>query len=166
MKFKDASNRWLTSGLFYGLRDYDLKFAVFTLDEEDRVVDGKSLKSIKKLYLSCTDPTEYEFATKHLGGWAHWKALQDVNLLAPYIAAWRDELEIKLRAEAIKQIAGIARTEKGYQAAKFIADCGWKLRPAGAPSKEEKQGMKKQMAEVDKVLQLDAQRLGLIKVVK
>jgi hypothetical protein len=163
-KFKDTSNRWLTSGLFYGLRDYDLKFAQFCLDEEDRVVDGKELKSIKKLYLSCSDPTEYEFATKYLGGWSHWKALQDVNLLAPYIAAWRDELEIKLRADAIKQIAGLARTEKGYQAAKFIADCGWKIRPAGAPSKDEKEGMKKQMVEVNRVISGDAERLGIVRI--
>jgi hypothetical protein len=163
-KFKDSSNRWLTTGLFYGLRDYDLKFAKFCLDEEDRVVDGKSLLSIKKLYMSCTDPTEYEFATKHLGGWAHWKALQETNLLIPYIAAWRDELEVKLRAESIKQIASLAKTEKGYQAARYIADCGWKIRAAGAPSKAEKEGFKKQQERVDNVIALDAERLGITRI--
>lgn len=161
MSFKDSANRWLTSGLFYGLRDYDLKFAKFCLDDEDREVGGKTLLSIKKLYMSCSDPTEYEFATKYLGGWEHWKALQEVNLLAPYIATWRDEFEVKVRAENIKHIAKLAKTEKGYQAAKFLADCGWKNRPAGAPSKEEKEGFKKQLEKVNNVIALDAERLGI-----
>lgn len=163
-KFKDSANRWLTSGLIYGLRDYDMKFAMFCLDEDDREVDGKKLLSIKKLFLSCTDPTEYEFATKYLGGWAHWKALQEVSLLAPYIASWREELEVKLRAENIKHIATIAKTDKGYQAAKFLADCGWKIRAAGAPSKEEKEGIKRQMQKVDNVIAMDAERLGITRI--
>ncbi len=163
-KFKDSANRWLTSGLFYGLRDYDLKFAVFCLDEEDREVDGKPLLSIKKLYMSCSDPTEYEFATKYLGGWAHWRALQETNLLIPYINAWRDELEVKLRAESIKHIAVLAKTEKGYQAARYLADCGWKTRQAGAPSKIEKEGFKKQLEQVNNVVALDADRLGLSRI--
>ncbi len=161
MSFKDSANRWLTSGLFYGLRDYDLKFAKFCLDDEDREVGGKTLLSIKKLYMSCSDPTEYEFATKYLGGWEHWKALQEVNLLTPYIAMWRDEFEVKVRAENIKHIAKLAKTEKGYQAAKFLADCGWKSRPAGAPSKEEKEGFKQQLEKVNNVIALDAERLGI-----
>jgi hypothetical protein len=162
--FKDVCNRWMTSGLFYELYTNTLDFAIFTLDDDDKEVKGKKLKSIKKLYMSCTDPTEYEFANKHLGGWAHWKELQECKLLIPYIDAWRDEMEIKLRAEAIKTIAVIAKTDKGYQAAKFLADCGWKLRAAGAPSKEEKEGHKKKMASVNTIINNDAKRLGIVKV--
>ncbi len=113
--------------------------------------------------MSCTDPTEYEFANTYLGGWAHWKAIQESGPMKPYIAAWREEFEIKTRAEAIKKIALLAHSDKGYQAAKFLADCGWKLRPAGAPSKEEKEGFKKQLSEANKVIDLDAKRLGIIR---
>ncbi len=160
--FKDSCNRWLTSGLFYEARpDSDLEFAKFTLQEEDRLVQDVLLISIKKCYMSCTDPTEYEFANKFLGGWSHWKAIQASGPLKEHIITWRDELEVKLRAEAIKQIALLATTEKGYQAAKFIADRGWKTRIAGAPSKDEIEGMKAQEKAVNKEFGADAARLGL-----
>lgn len=161
MSFKDVCNRWLTSGLFYECRDQEPTFALFTLQDEDREVQGKKLICIKRLFLSCTDPTEYEFATTYLGGWEHWKAIQASAVMKPYIAQWRDELEVKLRAEAIRQIAKLAKTEKGFQAAKFIADKGWKVRAAGAPSREEIEGMKAIEKAVNKEFNADAERLGL-----
>lgn len=163
-EFKDSCNRWLTSGLFYECRDQELTFARFTLWDEDRVVKGVPLISAKKCFVSCSDPTEYEFATKYLGGWAHWKAIQASEVMKPHIAEWRDELEVKLRAEALKQIAVLAKTEKGYQAAKFIADKGWKVRAAGAPSKDEIEGMKAVEKAVNKEFSNDAERLGLFRV--
>lgn len=163
-EFKDSCNRWLTSGLFYECRDQDLTFAKFTLWEHDREVKGVKLISIKRLFVACEDPTEYEFATKYLGGWDHWKAIQASEVMKPYIATWRDELEIRLRASAIKQIALLAQTDKGFQAAKFIADRGWKVRNAGAPSKEEVEGMKAIEKAVNKEFIADAERLGLVRV--
>jgi hypothetical protein len=163
-QFKDSVNRWLTSGLFYEIGEHASPFALYTLREEDREVKGKILPSIRKAYMSCSDPTEYEFATKYLGGWAHWKEIQECAPMKKHIAEWREEFEIKMRAKAIAQIAELAKGEKGYQAAKFLADCGWKLRPAGAPSKEEKDGFKKQMAEANKIVDKDAERLGLVRV--
>jgi hypothetical protein len=163
-EFKDVVNRWLTAGLFYELNGKGTDFVRFTLGENDRVVGKVTLKAIKKLYMSCSDPTEYEFANKYLGGWAHWKELQECEGLKPYIAAWRDEFEIKIRAEAIKQIAVLAKSDKGYQAAKFLADCGWKTRPAGAPSKEEKEGFKNQLKEANKLIENDAERLGIYRI--
>ena len=79
----------------------DIEFAQFTLDDEDKEVKGKKLLSIKRLFLEANDPTEYEFATKHLGGWAHWKAIQGVKDLEHHIQSWRDELEVKVRSDAI-----------------------------------------------------------------
>lgn len=162
--FKDSCNRWLTSGLFYECRDQDLTFARFTLWDEDRIVKGVHLISARQCFVSCTDPTEYEFATTYLGGWAHWKEIQASNVMKEHIASWRDELEVKLRAEAIRQIALLAKTDKGYQAAKFIADKGWKIRTAGAPSKEEIEGMKANERAVNKEFSQDAERLGLVRV--
>ena len=165
-KFKDACNRWLTSGLFYEARQQEVKFSLYTLGEEDRVVDGKKLLAIKHLFVACDDPTEYEFANKYLGGWSHWKEVQASEALKPYIATWREEQEIRLRANAIKQIASLATSEKGYQAAKFIADKGWKVRTAGAPSKDEVEGMKAVEKVINKEFTSDAERLGLVRLVK
>lgn len=165
-KFKDSMNRWLTSGLFYEVGEVASPFAMYTLQDEDREAKGKTYPSIKKAYMSCTDPTEYEFANKYLGGWSHWKEIQESPPMKKHIAEWREEFEIKMRAEAIKGIALIAKTEKGYQAAKYLADCGWKLRAAGAPSKEEKEGFKRQMTEANKIVSNDAERLGLMRVIK
>lgn len=165
-KFKDSCNRWLTSGLFYELRDQNLEFALFTVRDEDREVEGKKLISLKKCFLSCSDPLEYEFANKFLGGWEHWKAIQASPVVLPHIEAWREEWEIKARSEALERIIELSKTDKGYQAAKFLADRGWVIRPAGAPSKDEKEGFKKQSQRIDDIISKDAERLGLFKVVK
>ncbi len=162
-KFKDQYNRWLITALFWGVRDNNLDYVLYNIGDEDKVVDGRELKSIKRLYLSCTDPTEYEFANKYLGGWEHWKRIQDSELMKPYIESWREEFEVKTRAEALKQIMVHAKTDKGYQASRFLADCGWKQRPAGAPSKEEKEGIRKQVERANNVISLDAERLGFVK---
>lgn len=164
--FKDACNRWLTSGLFYESRDQDLKFAIYTLGEDDREIKGVKLKAIKKLFVACDDPTEYEFANKYLGGWSHWKEVQASEVMKSHIAMWREEQEIRLRANAIKQIASLATSEKGFQAAKFIADRGWKVRAAGAPSKDEVEGMKAVEKAINKEFTSDAERLGLVRLVK
>jgi len=116
------------------------------------------------LFVACDDPTEYEFANKYLGGWSHWKEVQASEVMKPYIAVWREEQEIRLRANAIKQIALLAKSDKGFQAAKFIADKGWKVRTAGAPSKEEVEGMKAVEKAVNKEFAADAERLGLVRV--
>lgn len=166
MRFKDSCNRWLTSGLFYELRDNKSEFAVFTTWDEDREVEGRTLLSLKRLFLSCDDPTEYEFANKYLGGWGHWKALQESPVVAPLVEAWREEWDVKTRARAWERIIDISKSEKGFQAAKVLADRGWRLRTAGAPSKAEKEGLRKQDRAVDSMIQADADRLGILKVVK
>lgn len=166
MKFKDSINRWLTSGLFYELKDRNLDFAVFTLWDEDREVKGKKLLSAKKCFLSCQDPTEYEFATTYLGGWEHWKAIQASPALQPYIQSWREEWEVKTRADALKRIIELSKGEKGFQAAKLLADRGWVVRAPGAPSKAEKEGFKRQEKAIDDLIEADAKRLGVLKVVK
>lgn len=146
-KFKDSQNRWFTTGLFKETAVGDKAFVVYTLDEA------------KKLYLDSEDITGYTFATNHLGGWHHWQALFNSPTLEPILREWEEELEVKLRSKAIMQITEIAKTEKGYQAAKFLADRGWKVRDAGRPSKAEIQKETRVQAKMyeefgDNVLQL------------
>lgn len=133
--FKDSMGRWFTKGLFWETcRPDNKEWASYTLKEQEH----EGLPSLKALYLETSDPTEYEFATSYLGGWLHWKALCECSWFQPHLEDWREELEVKLRSEGIKKIAEHSRGEKGYQAAKYLADRGWDMRKAGAPSKEER----------------------------
>ena len=52
------------------------------------------------------------------------------------IAEWEEELEAKIRAGAVRQILDHSRTDKGYQAAKWLADAGWKPKEMGRPTRE------------------------------
>ena len=159
--FKDGKNQWLTRGLFYELSDYKLTdFVQFTLGDEDLIKKGKTLTSLKSLYIKAGDPTEYQFAIQHLGGWSHWKRMLDCKDIKVRVEEWREELEIKIRSEAIFQMNDHALAGS-YQASKYLADRGWDLRKAGAPSKAEKAGQKKVDKKLAAVINADAHRLGI-----
>lgn len=135
----DINQRPCTQALFLEL-GYDVRWAMYTLKELDYTYKGKVYPSLKRLFLAMDDPTEYEFATKYLLSWNHWKRITENKQLAPYVAEWRDELELKLRSRAIRDIQALCESENGnYQAAKFLADKGWDKRQAGRPSKAERE---------------------------
>ena len=144
-KFKDpVTSNWFTQGLFLELSYSNKDNVLYTLKDEDVTItvngEERNLPSIKRLYLECADPTEYVFATTYLGGWNHWKRIcEKTKLLQPYIEEWREELEIKMRSEGIRQMAEHARGEKGMQASKWLAEKGWEEKKRGAPSKAEKE---------------------------
>lgn len=136
-KLKDATGGPLTQSLFLEL-GYDTDYAIYTLKSDDYEYKGKLYPSIKRLYLEFEDPTEYEVATRCFLDWAHWKRICANKLLVPHVEAWREELEVKLRSQAVKDMIGLCAKEGGsYQAAKYLADRGWDKRGAGRPSKEE-----------------------------
>lgn len=137
-KLTDTMGRPLTQSLFLeiGYTDY----AVYTLKEYDHQYNGKIYPSLKKLYLQEEDPTEYVFAEKHLLGWQHWKRLCENKVIAKHIDEWREELELKIRSQAVRDMQNLCASESGnYSAAKFLADRGWEKRAAGRPSKAEKE---------------------------
>jgi len=138
VNLRDTNGKPLTISLFLEI-NYDRKYAVYTLKEDDYEFEGKLYPSIKKLYMAEEDPTEYEFATKHFLGWKHWKRLNDNKTLSPYFEEWREELEVKVRSQAIRDIMGMcAESAQGsFAAAKWLADRGWDKRGAGRPSKED-----------------------------
>ena len=123
MAWKDNQNRWLTVGLFKETASQK-KWVQYTLEEA------------KQLYLASEDPTGYDFATTCLGGWQHWLAIKESSTLEGIIAGWEEELEVKLRSKGLKQIALLAKCNKGYQAAKFMAEGSWKPKELGRPTKE------------------------------
>lgn len=137
-KLQDTMGRPLTQSLFLELQYSD--YAVYTLKEDDYEYKGKKYPSLKRLYLLEEDPTEYAFATKYLLGWQHWKRLCENKAIAKHIDEWREELELKLRCQAIRDMQNLCASESGnYSAAKFLADRGWEKRGAGRPSKADKE---------------------------
>lgn len=130
----DSSDRPMTQMLF--LETTYSEAALYTLKEIDHEYKGKVYPSIKRLYLAMEDPTEYEFANKYFLGWNHWNRIYANKLLKPHIDEWRYELELKLRARAVKQFQAQAR-RGGVQAIKWLAEKGWDVRPAGRPSSSE-----------------------------
>ncbi|MGL4584098.1 MAG: hypothetical protein ACRCVU_14095 [Flavobacterium sp.] len=126
----------LTQGLFLEI-EYNKERAVYTLKDEDHELDGVIYPSLKRLYLELEDPSEYTFSNTYLLGWEHWQRICANKRLAKDVEQWRYELELKLRARAIQQIKALATTPKGFQAAKWLADKGWDVKPTGRPSKSD-----------------------------
>lgn len=134
----DTMGRPLTQGLFleigYG------EYAVYTLKDWDHAYKGVSYPSLKRLYLKEEDPIEYDFAEKHLLGWQHWKRLQENKILRKHIDEWREELELKLRSQGVREMLNLCASEQGnFSAAKYMANKEWEKRAPGRPSKAEKE---------------------------
>lgn len=162
-KFVDSMGKLLTQALFLEV-NYDDKFAVYTLKDYDHEWNGKVYPSLKKLFLLEEDPTEYIFATKHLAGWNHWKRICANKVLQKYTDEWREELEIKLRAQAIRALKDMCASENGnFQAAKFLADRGWDKRGAGRPSKAEIQRRAAVEKHIDNEFEADVVRMDKYK---
>ena len=134
MQFKDSMGRPLTQGLFLEI-GYNTEFAIYTLKEEDFEYEGKVYPSLKRLYLEMSDPIEYDFATTHLGSWEQWQRISNNKVLKKHVDSWRKELELKIRSQAVAEVIKFSRTDKGFQAAKWLADKGFDKR-VGRPSKE------------------------------
>lgn len=157
-KLVDTMGRPLTQSLFLeiGYTDY----SVYTLKEYDYPYKGKHYPSLKKLYLAEEDPTEYVFAEKHLLGWQHWKRLCENKLIAKHIDEWREELELKIRSQAVRDMQSLCASENGnYSAAKFLADRGWEKRAAGRPSKAEKERHLRVEEKIQEEFSADIKRL-------
>ncbi len=134
-KLKDSEGRPLTQGIFLEV-GYNTDLAVYTLKDEDHEYKGKVYPSLKALYLKHEDPTEYDFANQHLLGWNQWKRLLANKSIRKHIDEWREELELKLRSQAVQDIIQMSAEEKGFQAARWLADRGWEKKGAGRPKKD------------------------------
>jgi hypothetical protein len=121
MKYKTSQGNWLTQSLF--IQFGKTEFTEYSLTE-DYERDGVVYPSLKSLFVSLNDPSEYEIA-QLFGGWSHWKTITTSKAIKPYIDAMRDELAVKLRGEGLKQIIKQASTAKGYSAARYLADKSW-----------------------------------------
>jgi hypothetical protein len=156
-KLLDSVQKPLTQSLFLEL-GYNEQ-AVFTLKDNDHEYNGRVYPSLKRLYLEMEDPTEYQFAKTYLLGWRHWKRLCENKAIRKHIDEWREELELQIRSKGVREIIKHAENEKGFQAAKWLADRGWSARGAGRPSKEEIEREKKFQSRMDEDFKADVVRL-------
>ena len=158
-KLRDGRGRPLTQGLFLEV-GYNTEFAVFTQKECDFEYKGKVYPSLKALYLAHEDPTEYDFATTHLLGWSHWQRICRNKIFGKMVAEWREELELKLRAQAVRDIIELSSGDKGFQAAKWLADRGWDKRGAGRPSNEQIEKEMNMQSKIDEEYASEVARLS------
>ena len=136
--FIDSFGKPITQSLFLELQYND--FAVYSMKDDHYEYKGKLYPSLKKLYLEMADPTEYHFANTYLLNWKHWQRMQENKSIKIHIDEWREELELKLKYQAHREMMLLVESEGGnYSAAKWLADRGWDKRPAGRPSKAEKE---------------------------
>jgi hypothetical protein len=122
MIHKNASGVWLSKALFtnFGISEYTR----YTLGRENVIKDGVVYQSFDTLYLEIADPTEYE-VSKLFGSWDHWKTIAESPSIKPYVDGLREELTMRLRSQGIKEIIKKAKGDKGFTAAKYLADKSW-----------------------------------------
>lgn len=165
-RFKDDGGRWRTQSLFretsYGSFK-DTQYVLYTLKDYDIEIKGRKIPSLKALYLSLSDPTEYKVATLLFGGLAHWETLCNLKWFKDHVETYRYELEIKLRSEAFEKLRtkALSDDKDSLSAAKFISDGSYKSRGRGRPSKSELAQETKKQSEIQSRLQGDAERIGL-----
>lgn len=159
----DHVGAYRTQSLFLETKGVTALEPLLTLKEIDWEYKGKTLPSLKRIYMELEDPTEYEVAIHVFGSWPHWLRLLENKAIRQEIDKWREELELKIRSKALKAMLDTASFEgaKGTAAAKYLAERGWVKRPAGRPSKAEQKGQMKQDAELKRILAEDAERVGL-----
>lgn len=102
--------------------------------------DYKNTLSLYKLYMLADEPSEYNFANKYFEGWRHWEQIAGANWIKDKLELWREELAIKLQAEAVANVIRISKAggKDALTAAKYVAERGWEKsqkRPVGRPLK-------------------------------
>lgn len=158
LPLKDKMGRWRTGSLFLETC-IDGFTPIFTLKEYNH----RDCYSLKLIYLTYdhVPNLEYEFALDVFGSWEHFKKLEK-SVLRQSLKEWREELEIRNSARAIKQMMGVSRQSNaaGAAASKYIADKGYIVK-RGRPSKEEIERQKKIDMGVEQELNDDMERLQL-----
>ncbi len=161
-KLKDSMGKIRTVSLFLEPAYNDTDEAVFTLKDQDYTYKDKFYYSLKQIYLEIADPTEYQFAISVFNSWDQWKRMVGNKTLEPYISAWREELEIKLRSMGINNIIEVSKTSdvKALQAMKWVAEGSWKVAKRGRISKEDKASEVRKEAGILRSITEDLQRIS------
>ena len=163
-KFKDVQGRWRIRSLFYEdrLEGYE---PLYTLNSEDREVNGVTYQSLRRIYLEEEHIVgcEYDFANKYLGGWKHWELICKSSYYKSVILEWKEELEIKQKAQHIRKMIMQSYSEgtASFNATKYLLDKGYIEKDGkGRPKKEDVEKQAKIMAKAEAELADDLARLN------
>jgi hypothetical protein len=170
----DSLSRFRSKSLFWELRNIDRSDVwepLFTIKDKPHTVptfDKKGLvtyPSLKQIYMSYDHIPghEYEFAMDVFGSWKHWDHLATQSSLQDMLQEWRDELAIKIKAEAIRNMMMASKESStvGVNASRYLADEGYIPKKVGRITKEEKIKQAKIAAGVRDTLSEDMERLGI-----
>lgn len=166
--FKNSNGQLYTKRLFFetssGLNDKAT--VVYTLKDEDYTVDGVTYISLYKRYLDMEDLTEFDFASKYFDSYEHFRILCQAEWFFEHVTRWRNELRLKLKAQALNRLKGVAveSANKNYfEANKLLLNHlseGDKDKPKrGRPSKAEVAQAVKEIAKEDMALADDHKRI-------
>lgn len=160
--FKDSKGAWRTQSLFIE-NEHPPHKSLWTLGEEDLVVEETTYYSLRNIYLSYphVPGCEYDFVKEVIGTFALWKKLNASNHIGNHIRDWQAELEFKIRTGAVKKI--ISHSLENTTAAKYLADRGWVGTQRGRPSKAEKERLTKEDNRISNDIKDDLNRIRSIK---
>jgi hypothetical protein len=162
--FRSVSNQRLLKGLFYEESD-NQQSVVYTLKDRDHPVGDKTFPSLYRLYMETDDLTEWDFATKYLDGWEHWQMLCNCTWFQPFVARWRQELEVRARSRSLLRLRAVASSsaKEAYLANKFLIERGWvpkdEKSSVGRPTKEAIKREAEQLFQNSKEAETDLARI-------
>lgn len=124
--------------------------------------EGKySLEVWHKVFIEEADITEYRAAMVLTGSWEDWCVIKRCwpHFRKVILAGWLEELEVKLRSDAIKQMVGQSKEKNGTNAAKWIAEGKYRQRGPGKPSNAEVEREARIAAGVESEVDADIARM-------
>lgn len=144
----------------------DLSNVRWTIQDQDKVWEGKTYVSLYRLYMETADPTEWEFVQQHYGSWEHWELLCSRGWFKETIKRWRKELELKLKAQALRRIQSLVLhpdAKLSFQVNKYLVQHGYTVEgqpKRGRPSKEEIKRAAAEQADLEKDILSDLERIN------
>jgi hypothetical protein len=164
-RFKGHTGVRLLKALFFETTLEDKSTVVYTLKDRDHTYKGITYPSLFLLYMEEEDLTEYNFATKYLDGWQHWKMLCNCTWFKEYVSLWREELYLKIAARQLNAIKRTAAStaKESFTCQRFLIEKGWLPKNTkGRPTNEEIQKEAKAQVLNQRTLEEDMNRIGLV----
>lgn len=161
-KFKVHTGQLLYRGLFFETTGADKTGVLYTLKREDH----SGFPSLYRLFMEANDLTEYTFATTALDGWEHWKNLCGCTWFKPYVARWREELDIRARGRALNAVRNLADNpdaKETFQANKYLLNGEWREKAKhtrGRPSKDDIRSEAAKQAQASRELNEEFERIS------
>jgi len=158
--FRTNNNQYLQKDLFQETSSKP-ELVLYCLARENT-----EYPSLYKFYIAMEDFTEFEFANKYFESYQHWKEITNSAWFMPYIAEWREELELKIKARNLRSL--IEKSESDVGVAKFLLGKKWVddaqshnpgVNLRGRPSKEEIKGHLRLITMNEKKIEEDIERM-------